>query len=328
MELVQGAGQNSSSSPNLLASATGPANEPASAQFSTHSPSNTPPANADLEGSDMTAVAVSQFEGVERNIFVRASAVRKEESIPCSCRYNATTDHRSQACGESSSCVNRLLQMECNPLTCPCGSYCLNRRFQKRQYAKVRVFNAGRKGFGLQALEDLDTGSFVMEYLGEVVTTTEFRKRSHVYQAEGIQHHYFMGINQELVIDATRKGCIARFVNHSCGPNCIVQQWMVGGAMRMGIFVERPIKRGEEITFDYKFERLAGAEPQPCFCGSPQCKGVIGIAKERPRKALLTNSGTEEEETVDKTVADINEELTSATVTRHQRDNIRRRHAA
>ncbi|KAJ2024739.1 hypothetical protein GGI06_000873, partial [Coemansia sp. S85] len=209
--------------------------------------------NNDLKDADVTEVAVSQFEGVERNIFVRVSAdgAHHEESIPCLCRYNHTTDPRSKACGESSDCINRLVQTECNPLTCPCGSYCLNRRFQKRQYANVCVINAGRKGFGLQALEDLDVGRFVMEYMGEVVTTTEFRKRSRVYQSEGIQHHYFMSIGHNKVIDATRKGCVARFVNHSCGPNCGLQKWTVGGAIRMGIFVERPIKRGEEITFDY-----------------------------------------------------------------------------
>ncbi|KAJ2465985.1 hypothetical protein GGI02_004524, partial [Coemansia sp. RSA 2322] len=289
------------------------------------------------DDADMTSDAVKQFEGVDKNIFVRVSAdgPQNEESIPCHCRYNPDSDPRSRACGESSDCINRLVQMECNPLTCPCAGYCLNRRFQKRQYASVRVINAGRKGFGIQALEDLDTGRFVMEYMGEVVTTAEFRKRSRVYQAEGIQHHYFMSIGHNKVIDATRKGCIARFVNHSCGPNCVLQKWMVAGAIRMGIFVQRPIKRGEEITFDYKFERLAGTEPQPCYCGSPECKGVIGVAKERSSKtsssslpaAGATAAGSDEE-ALDDTIADIDDEIQDDTVTRHQRDDIRRRHAA
>ncbi|KAJ2703697.1 hypothetical protein H4218_000163 [Coemansia sp. IMI 209128] len=349
MELVHGAGRSRDTNPPASAI------EPASVQSGTDSRSHTPPpkpgtayspsdrkgdvpspskglddVNNDLKDADVTEVAVSQFEGVERNIFVRVSAdgAHHEESIPCLCRYNHTTDPRSKACGESSDCINRLVQTECNPLTCPCGSYCLNRRFQKRQYANVCVINAGRKGFGLQALEDLDVGRFVMEYMGEVVTTTEFRKRSRVYQSEGIQHHYFMSIGHNKVIDATRKGCVARFVNHSCGPNCGLQKWTVGGAIRMGIFVERPIKRGEEITFDYKFERLAGADPQPCYCGSPECKGVIGVAKERPRKTLALNPGTEEEEAIDDTIADIDDEIADDTVTRHQRDDIRRRHAA
>ncbi|KAJ1889701.1 hypothetical protein LPJ66_007889, partial [Kickxella alabastrina] len=284
--------------------------------------------NIDLEGIEVTNYALRQFEAVDKNIFLRGSSEgsKHEESIPCHCRYNPSTDSRSLACGESSDCINRLVQMECNALTCPCGSYCLNRRFQKRQYAKVRIIDAGRKGFGMQALEDLDTGSFVMEYMGEVVTAGEFRKRAGVYQSEGIQHHYFMSIGNNRVIDATRKGCIARFINHSCGPNCVLQKWMVGGAIRMGIFVEKPIKRGEEITFDYKFERMAGSEPQPCYCGSPACKGIIGVAKERSKKHVQSTAGVDED--VDNCVADIDEEIEDDTVTRHQRDDIRRRHAA
>ncbi|KAJ2723877.1 hypothetical protein GGI07_002340 [Coemansia sp. Benny D115] len=284
--------------------------------------------NDDIEGIDRTDVALKQFEVVDKNIYVRSSSdvSKYDESLPCHCRYNPDRDERSQACGESSDCINRLVQMECNPLTCPCGSYCMNRRFQKRQYAKVRIIDAGRKGFGMQALEDLDTGRFVMEYMGEVVTAGEFRKRAGVYQAEGIQHHYFMSIGNNKVIDATRKGCIARYINHSCGPNCVLQKWMVGGAIRMGIFVERPIKRGEEITFDYKFERMADSEPQPCYCGSAECKGIIGVTKERTRKNAPSAAGSDED--VDNVMADIDEEIEDDTVTRHQRDDIRRRHAA
>ncbi|KAJ2479802.1 hypothetical protein IWW56_002863 [Coemansia sp. RSA 2131] len=279
---------------------------------------------SDIDGTDMTKEATTRFEVIDKNIFVRVTndASKHEESIPCHCRYNPDTDDRWQACGENSDCINRLVQMECNPLTCPCGSHCLNRRFQKHQYAKVRIVDAGRKGFGMQALEDLETGSFVMEYMGEVVTATEFRKRARVYQSEGISHHYFMSIGNGKVIDATRKGCIARFINHSCGPNCVLQKWMVGGAIRMGIFTERPIKRGEEITFDYKFERMADSEPQPCYCGSPECKGIIGVVKERGTRLAASD------EDIDADAADIDEEITDGAVTRHQRDDIRRRHAA
>ncbi|KAJ2799721.1 hypothetical protein H4R21_003450, partial [Coemansia helicoidea] len=234
------------------------------------------------------------------------------------------------ACGENSDCINRLVQMECNPLTCPCGSHCTNRRFQKRQYAGVRVVDAGRKGRGVQATEDLDAGTFVMEYMGEVVTAAEFRKRTNVYRTEGIRHHYFMSIGNGKIIDATRKGCVARFINHSCGPNCVLQKWMVAGAIRMGIFADRPIRRGEELTFDYKFERLADSEPQPCYCGSPECKGVIGVAKGRAPHLAGPLGGDDDDAggDADLDVADIDEEIEDGTVTRHQREDIRRRHAA
>ncbi|KAJ1947123.1 hypothetical protein FBU59_001911 [Linderina macrospora] len=168
-----------------------------------------------------------------------------------------------------------------------------------------------------------------MEYMGEIVSTAQFRKRARVYQQEGIRHQYFMSIGNNKIIDATRKGSVARFINHSCGPNCVLQKWMVAGAIRMGIFAERPIKRGEEITFDYKFERMAGAEPQPCYCGAPECKGIIGVAKERRRKHVqVAEEADVDIEDDGDDAADIDEEIDDLTVTKRQRDDIRRRHAA
>jgi len=57
------------------------------------------------------------------------------------------------------------------------------------------------------------------------------------------------------MIDATRKGNLARFMNHSCNPNCELQKWVVGSRLRMGIFTLRNIEKNEELTFDYQFER-------------------------------------------------------------------------
>ncbi|KAJ1917891.1 hypothetical protein H4219_002935 [Mycoemilia scoparia] len=236
----------------------------------------------DLKGTDMTEIARQKFAIIDHNEFVGVSPddIECEESFPCNCQYTDGTDDRSMACGEASDCINRLIQMECNPLTCPTGSYCLNRRFQKKQYAKIRVIDAGLKGYGVQALESLSSGRFVMEYLGEVVTSNQFLKRSREYEKVGIIHHYCMSIGYNMVIDATERGCLARYINHSCEPNCVLQKWMVGGQVRMGIFAKNSIKRGDELTFDYKFERLPGTEPQKCLCGAPSCKGVIGVTKE------------------------------------------------
>ncbi len=96
---------------------------------------------------------------------------------------------------------------------------------------------------------------FVIEYIGEVVTTAAFRKRTKQYEMEGEKHFYFMSLKADQVIDATRKGGIARFINHSCDPNCVLQKWVVGKHLRMGIFTKRDIEVGEELNFDYKFER-------------------------------------------------------------------------
>lgn len=76
-------------------------------------------------------------------------------------------------------------------------------------------------------------------------------------------------------IDATKKGGIARFANHSCNPNCYVAKWVVGKRMRMGIFAKRDIQRGEELTFNYNVDRY-GHTAQICYCGEPNCVGTIG----------------------------------------------------
>ena len=90
------------------------------------------------------------------------------------------------------------------------------------------------------------------------------------YSREGIKHFYFMMLQKEEVsyldsndarradvqyIDATKKGGIGRFANHSCNPHCEVQKWVVGRRLRMGIFSKRAIDKGEEVTFNYNVDR-------------------------------------------------------------------------
>jgi SET domain-containing protein len=63
-------------------------------------------------------------------------------------------------------------------------------------------------------------------------------------------------LNSNECVDASRKGNLARFINHSCNPNAVTQKWSVQGELRVGIFAARDISNGEEITFDYQFERI------------------------------------------------------------------------
>lgn len=78
-----------------------------------------------------------------------------------------------------------------------------------------------------------------------------------------------------LGIDASRKGNLARYINHSCDPNCATRKWVVNGETRIGIFAIEDIKAGTELTFDYQFERIGGAK-QKCLCGSEKCRGYLG----------------------------------------------------
>ncbi|KAG9065087.1 histone methyltransferase set2 [Linnemannia hyalina] len=219
--------------------------------------------------------AQSTYQQIELNIYRGANTGNSpvDDCLPCQCKFNPSRDPRWKACGPD--CINRNLLVECIEDDCPCGSYCLNRRFQMKQNADVDVVKTEKKGFGLRAMEGLPAGSFVMEYIGEVLPHASFVKRTREYSLAGVEHFYFMSLQSDEVIDATKKGCLARFINHSCNPNCHLEKWVVGSKLRIGIFTIKRVAEGEELTFDYQFERY-GAEAQKCYCGEANCSGFIG----------------------------------------------------
>ncbi|KAI9319832.1 hypothetical protein BX666DRAFT_1853288, partial [Dichotomocladium elegans] len=251
----------------------------------------------DLQPS-ATAEAMDTYTNLLTNIYLghaTGKSITGEESMPCDCRYNPKIDDPSAACGDDNLCINRMMFMECTEKDCACDRFCRNRRFQLRQYARVDVFKTEKKGFGLRALTDLPSNAFVMEYIGEVITHAEFVRRTQVYEEEGLKHYYFMTLKTDEIIDATKKGCLARFINHSCNPSCVTQKWVVGKSMRIGIFTRRPIKAGEELTFDYKFERY-GAVAQKCYCGEKACKGYIGGVLEEDDASIPQMAASDNEE--------------------------------
>ncbi|GAA6060898.1 hypothetical protein JCM10212_000181 [Sporobolomyces blumeae] len=197
------------------------------------------------------------------------------DSARCDCVYRPGEDMEYQACGDLSQCMNRLMQIECEAGDCRCGRKCQNQRFQKKQYAPIEVVQTEKKGFGVRASENISADTFIYEYVGEVIGPTPFAKKMKDYANEGIKHFYFMALDKEVFIDATKKGGKGRFLNHSCNPNCQVAKWTVGKKMRMGIFAKRDIAKNEELTFNYNVDRY-GHVAQECFCGEPNCVGFIG----------------------------------------------------
>lgn len=98
-----------------------------------------------------------------------------------------------------------------------------------------------------------------------------------------------MSFDQNMIIDATT-GSIARFVNHSCNPNCRMVKWIVGGNPRMALFAgDRPIMTGEELTYDYKFDPFSAKNVQTCLCGEANCRGVLGP---KPKSEVKGDVGT------------------------------------
>lgn len=162
----------------------------------------------------------------------------------------------------------------------------------RKQYANVAVIKTDKKGFGLRANKDLSPGDFIFEYIGEVIDERTFRRRMIQYDQEGIKHFYFMSLTKGEFVDATKKGNLGRFCNHSCNPNCFVDKWVVGDKLRMGIFAERKVKAGEELVFNYNVDRY-GADPQPCYCGEPNCSGFIGGKTQSDNATKLSHATIE-----------------------------------
>ena len=95
-----------------------------------------------------------------------------------------------------------------------------------------------------------------------------------------------MSFDQNMIIDATT-GSIARFVNHSCNPNCRMIKWIVAGQPRMALFAgDHPINTGDELTYDYNFDPFSAKNVQTCLCGEPNCRGILGPKpKPKPKHA-------------------------------------------
>lgn len=95
-----------------------------------------------------------------------------------------------------------------------------------------------------------------------------------------------MDFDQSMILDATR-GSIARFVNHSCAPNCRMIKWTVAGKPRMALFAgDNGIMTGEELTYDYNFNPYSVKNVQECRCGADGCRGVLGPKPKEIREAL------------------------------------------
>ncbi len=76
-------------------------------------------------------------------------------------------------------------------------------------------------------------------------------------------------------IDATIDGGLAKYIIHSCNPNCKPIQWYFKGLLRMCFFAKRDIEKGAKLTFDYQWDKVMGKKPTKCLCGEENCCGYI-----------------------------------------------------
>ncbi|KAI1819991.1 SET domain-containing protein [Xylaria intraflava] len=208
-------------------------------------------------------------------------------------------------CGET--CQNKIMLYECDSTNCNVGEHlCQNRAFARLQERTkaggkyrvgVEVIKTSDRGYGIRANRCFEANQIIMEYTGEIITEEECDRRM-TEKYKDNQCYYLMSFDQNMIIDATT-GSIARFVNHSCQPNCRMVKWIVSGQPRMALFAgDRDILTGEELTYDYNFDPFSAKNVQKCLCGSPNCRGVLGpkpkeVKPPKPSKEEMAKAAKE-----------------------------------
>nr|XP_056716404.1 histone-lysine N-methyltransferase 2A [Euleptes europaea] len=148
------------------------------------------------------------------------------------------------------------------------------RHLKKTSKEAVGVYRSPIHGRGLFCKRNIDAGEMVIEYAGNVIRSILTDKREKYYDGKGIGCYMFR-IDDSEVVDATMHGNAARFINHSCEPNCYSRVINIDGQKHIVIFAVRKIYRGEELTYDYKFPIEDAGNKLPCNCGARKCRRFL-----------------------------------------------------
>ena len=135
------------------------------------------------------------------------------------------------------------------------------------------VSNSGIHGKGVFATMHIPAHTRLVEYKGERLTEAQVDKR---YANDEDPHTFLFALDDGMVIDATVDGNSARWINHSCAPNCEA----VDDGDRIFIETLRAIRPGEELSYNYGIELEERHTPAmkrlyQCRCGARRCKGTI-----------------------------------------------------
>ena len=229
----------------------------------------------DEKPKDWSKINRNRLVGEARDLWERSE---KLPASACVCQKPAPGQ---QGCEDD--CLNRVMQYECNDDNCNLdASECGNRSFAELAARTkkggpfdvgVEVIKTPNRGFGVRSCRTFSPGQIIMEYTGEIISEAECQRRMREDYKDK-QCYYLMELERGLIIDGT-KGSMARFINHSCEPNCEVRMVKVNGTPRMAVFAgDQGVMTGEELTYDYNFDNF-GTTQQICYCGAPNCRGFL-----------------------------------------------------
>ena len=144
---------------------------------------------------------------------------------------------------------------------------------------RIQVRRSGVHGKGVFALQPIPAGERIIEYKGQIISWPEALKR-HPHNPDEPNHTFYFHLDEQYVIDAAVDGNTARWINHSCDPNCKAEQVDDESPGRVFIKALRKLRPGEELFYDYGLILDERYTPKlkrdyACRCGSKACRQTM-----------------------------------------------------
>uniref|UniRef100_A0A8C9WMI8 Euchromatic histone-lysine N-methyltransferase 1a n=1 Tax=Scleropages formosus TaxID=113540 RepID=A0A8C9WMI8_SCLFO len=183
------------------------------------------------------------------------------------------------------------LIFECNH-ACSCWRTCKNRVLQNGLRVRLQLFRTRKMGWGVKALQDIPEGTFVCEYIGEIISDAD----ADIREDDSYLFNLDNKVGDVYCVDARFYGNVSRFINHMCEPNLFpVRVFTTHQDLRfphVAFFASKLIRAGDELGFDYgdHFWEIK-SRYFSCQCGSPKCRHSLATVAQRQTNSMPGSQG-------------------------------------